>query len=53
METFIADIIPKIQRFSQKLDDLTKLTNHHWVSLAEIKNGKKVYIFRQIGRAHV
>ena len=46
MRTFIADIIPKIQRFSQRLDDLTKLTNQHWVSLGDINQSKKVYIFR-------
>lgn len=46
MKTYIADIIPKIQKFSQKLDDLTKLTNQHWVSLSEIKETKSVYIFR-------
>ena len=47
MITFIADIIPKIQRFSKKLDDLTMLTNQHWVSLGDIKQNKKVFIFRQ------
>lgn len=47
MRTFFADIIPKIQRFSQKLDDLTKLTNQHWVSISEIAQNKRVFIFRQ------
>ena len=46
MRTFIADIIPKIQRFSKKLDQLTILTNHHWVSLSDIANSKTVFIFR-------
>jgi hypothetical protein len=46
MKTFIADIIPKIQRFSQRLDDLTKLTNQHWVSLGDINQTKRVFIFR-------
>ena len=46
MKTFIADIIPKIQKFSKKLDALTKLTNQHWVSLDDIGQSKKVYIFR-------
>ena len=50
MKTFLADIIPSIQRFSQKLDDLTKLTNQHWVSLGEITESKKVYIFRANGQ---
>ena len=46
MRTFIADIIPKIQKFSQRLDDLTKLTNQHWVSLGDINQTKRVFIFR-------
>ncbi|MEO9478389.1 MAG: hypothetical protein ABJF56_16530 [Maribacter dokdonensis] len=46
MKTFVTDLIPKIQRYSQKLDDLTKLTNQHWVSLGEISEEKKVFIFR-------
>jgi hypothetical protein len=46
MKTYIADIIPKIQRFSQKLDNVTKLTNQHWVSIGDIAQSKRVYIFR-------
>ncbi len=46
MITFITDLIPKIQRFSQRLDDLTKLTNQHWVSLGDINQTKRVFIFR-------
>lgn len=46
MRTFIADIIPQIQRFSQKLDNLTLLTNQHWVSIDNIVNSKTVFIFR-------
>lgn len=46
MKTYISEIIPKIQRFSQKLDNLTLLTDQHWVVLDEIKNSKNVYIFR-------
>jgi hypothetical protein len=46
MKTYIADIIPKIQRFSQQLGDLTKLTNQHWVSLGDISQTKRVFIFR-------
>ena len=47
MKTFIADIIPKIQRFSRRLDDVTLLTDQHWVSIDEIKSSKTVYIFRR------
>ena len=46
MQTFIADIIPKLQKFSQKLDDLSLLTNQHWVVLDELTKAKNVYIFR-------
>jgi len=46
MKTYIADIIPKIQRFSKKLDDMTLLTDQHWVSLGDINQNKCVFIFR-------
>lgn len=46
MKTFLADIIPSIQRYSKKLDDLSWLNNHHWVSLGDIHDEKKVFIFR-------
>jgi hypothetical protein len=46
MKTFLADIFPKIQRFSDKLDILTLLTNQHWVSIDDILSTKTVYIFR-------
>jgi len=49
MRTYVADIIPKIQRFSQKLDNLTMLTNQHWVLLDELSKSKTVYIFRNSG----
>jgi hypothetical protein len=46
MKTFISDLIPKLQRFSQKLDNLSLLTNQHWVAIDDIDNNKNVYIFR-------
>lgn len=46
MKTFIADIFPKIQRFSCKLDNLTLLTNQHWISIDNILSTKTIYIFR-------
>lgn len=49
MKTFVADIIPQIQRFSQKLDNLTLLTNQHWVVLDQFNQSKTVYIFRSNG----
>lgn len=46
MKTFVADIIPKIQRYSQKLDNIALLTNQHWVVLDELGQSKIIYIFR-------
>lgn len=47
MKAYISDLIPKVQRFSRKLDDLVMLTGQHWVVVDEIENSKKVYIFRR------
>ena len=49
MKTFISDIFPKLQRYSQKLDNLTLLTDQHWVSIDEIAHTKTVFIFRTTG----
>jgi len=46
MKTYLADIFPKIKRFSDKLDNLTLLTNQHWVCIGDILSTKTVYIFR-------
>jgi hypothetical protein len=46
MKTFVADIIPSIQRYSHNLDNLTLLTNQHWVVIDELGQSKTVYIFR-------
>jgi len=46
MKTFIADIFPRIQRYSEKLDNITLLANQHWVSIDDIISTKTVYIFR-------
>ena len=47
MQTYIADIIPSLQRFSKKLNDLTKLSQQHWVSIDDSTNVKRVFIFRE------
>jgi hypothetical protein len=47
MKTYLLDIIPKIQRFSQKLDNLTLLMDKHWVILSEETSKKTVFIFRE------
>lgn len=46
MITFIKDILPKITRYSKKLDDLTILTNQHWVYVDKSSTSKMVFIFR-------
>ncbi len=45
MKTYLADIFPKIQRYSEKLDNLALLINQHWVSI-DTSISKTVYIFR-------
>lgn len=50
MKTYFSDLIPRIQRFSKKLDDLTLLTDQHWVVINEIENSKIVYIFKKDNR---
>jgi hypothetical protein len=46
MKTYIADIIPKIQKYSKRLDDLTKLTNQEWVLIGDNNQNKHLYIFK-------
>ncbi len=46
MKTYLSEIIPKIKRYSEKLDNIALLTGHHWVVLDDIGNNKKVFIFR-------
>ena len=47
MKTYIADIIPRLSKFSKELDNLTLLTEQHWVALDIISGQKRVYIFRR------
>ena len=47
MKTYILDIIPKLERHSKKLNDLTKFHNNYWILLEENSNSKKTFIFRQ------
>jgi hypothetical protein len=53
MITYLADIIPRIQRYSKRLDDLTMLTNQHWVSISDITETKTVYIFHSNGELDI
>src|SRR5436305_9301829 len=47
MKTFIVDIFPKIQNHSQKLTNLTLLTDHQWINIDNIFSDRTVYIFRK------
>lgn len=53
MRTYIANIIPRIQRFSRRLDELTMLTNQHWVSIDHTTGNKTVYIFDSNGELDI
>ncbi len=46
MKSYFSDIIPKIKRYSQQLDNISLLTNKHWVVIDELRNSKIVFIFR-------
>lgn len=50
MKTYNSEIIPKLLRFSKRFDDLSKLTNQNWVSIGDIGENKKVFIFREGGQ---
>jgi hypothetical protein len=43
---YFSHVIPKIQQFSKKLDDLTLLKNQNWVLIDESSDAKNVFIFR-------
>ncbi len=49
MKTYIADIIPSLQRFSKRLGYLTKLSQKRWVSINDSTNVKTVFIFSSKG----
>jgi hypothetical protein len=46
MKYYISDIIPKLQRFSKQLNDLTLIQNHHWIAFDVSTESKTTYIFR-------
>ncbi|TYB76805.1 hypothetical protein ES677_09735 [Bizionia gelidisalsuginis] len=46
MNAYFLNVIPKIQQFSKKLDDLTLLKNQNWVLIDESNDNKNVFIFR-------
>ena len=46
MRIFLLNLFQKFQRFSQKLDNTSLLTNQRWVLLDDRDNSKIIYIFR-------
>jgi len=42
----MSDIIPKLQRLSRQLNELTLIQNHHWVAFDGSTETKTTYIFR-------
>ena len=49
MKTYITNIFERIKNYSKKLDDITLLTNKHWVVFNENSLNKIVYIFQRSG----
>ena len=47
MKAYVSDLIPKLYRFSKKLDNLSLLTEKHWIILDEFPQTRTVYIFRE------
>ena len=47
MKVYISSLIPKLARFSKKLDDTALLVNKHWVVIDEVHSIKTIYIFRK------
>ena len=47
MKTYFSDLIPRLQKYSRKLDDLTLLTDQHWVLIDDLGNSKNVFIFKK------
>lgn len=46
MKTYFSNIIPKVKRFSEKLDNTSLLMSNHWTVLDESNDRRTVYIFR-------
>ncbi len=47
MKTYLSNIIPRVKRYSEKLDNMALLMNNHWNVLDEESDRRMVYIFRE------
>ncbi len=46
METNLSVLIPRVNKLSQKFDNILLIQSHHWVLINEVENKKNLYIFR-------
>ncbi|MEZ4877809.1 MAG: WG repeat-containing protein [Flavobacterium sp.] len=49
MRTYITNIFERIKKYSRKLDELTLLTDKHWVVFNDNISNKIIYIFQKSG----
>ncbi len=47
MKEYINNLIPRILRLSEELDNISLLTNQHWILLNELESSKKIYFFKK------
>jgi len=50
MKTYFLDIIPKLRRYSEQLDDIAILLSQHWTLVDDSTDIRVVYIFRENGQ---
>ena len=46
METNLSVLIPRVNKLSQKFDNISLILSHHWVLINEVEHKKNLYIFR-------
>lgn len=47
MKYFLSDIIPRLQQYTRKLDDITCLANQNWILTNSDPSVKTIFIFRK------
>ena len=48
METNLSVLIPRVNKLSQKFDNISLILSHHWVLINEVESQKEIYIFLEI-----
>ena len=46
METNLSVLVPRVNKLSQKFDNISLIQSHHWVLVDEMKDNKNLFIFR-------